>query len=375
MKPATPERLAWADWLKASASLTIVLHHLCFYGPMADEAKVLAPAVIDWMAQYGRLAVQVFLVLGGYFAARSLVHRLDRWRLLDQESRIRAAVDAAADRWVRLVIPLWVALVLAVLCAMWARAWMDHPSVGAPAQGWQMIVHLFLLQDVLGVEALSAGVWYVAIDLQLYVMALGLCATAAAYRRPSRVWVLLIVAGLVLSVLLWNRDSDWDSLGLYFWGSYGLGMLLALAHGGGAAANWARIGLMVAGLVWALALSVEFRLPLAMAGATAGAILVIQGLGAVWNPRAPQAVQWLSRISYSVFLVHFPLSLVVNALFQREWPGEPVWQAMGMGAAVVLSVAGGHLFHRCVEARATAIAAVLASVLRRLRGGLRFGGA
>ena len=31
-----------------------------------------------------------------------------------------------------------------------------------------------MLQDVLGVEALSAGAWYVAIDLQLHAMALAL---------------------------------------------------------------------------------------------------------------------------------------------------------------------------------------------------------
>ncbi|MFM8696778.1 MAG: acyltransferase family protein, partial [Betaproteobacteria bacterium] len=59
------------DLLKALACCLIVLHHLAFYGPMSDHADELFPVFFDGLAQHGRLAVQVFLVLGGYLAARS----------------------------------------------------------------------------------------------------------------------------------------------------------------------------------------------------------------------------------------------------------------------------------------------------------------
>ena len=48
MRPA--QRLPLIDLLKVVASQLIVLHHLAFYGPMADHAAPLMPRVIDWLA-------------------------------------------------------------------------------------------------------------------------------------------------------------------------------------------------------------------------------------------------------------------------------------------------------------------------------------
>ena len=39
---------------------------------MSDVARQVTPGVIDWLADYARIAVQIFLVLGGYLAAASL---------------------------------------------------------------------------------------------------------------------------------------------------------------------------------------------------------------------------------------------------------------------------------------------------------------
>ena len=68
--PAVASRLAFVDALKAVASQFIVLHHLAFYGPMSDVANDLAPALFSWLSQNARLAVQVFLVIGGFLAAQ-----------------------------------------------------------------------------------------------------------------------------------------------------------------------------------------------------------------------------------------------------------------------------------------------------------------
>lgn len=58
--------------LKAVAAQLIVLHHLAFYGRMADHARPLMPDLIDWLADDARIAVQVFLVIGGFLVAKSL---------------------------------------------------------------------------------------------------------------------------------------------------------------------------------------------------------------------------------------------------------------------------------------------------------------
>ena len=60
------------DALKALASQLIVLHHFSAYGPLADALDDLVPALAAWLFDYGRMAVQIFLVVGGFLAARSL---------------------------------------------------------------------------------------------------------------------------------------------------------------------------------------------------------------------------------------------------------------------------------------------------------------
>lgn len=82
-------RLPLVDALKAIASQLIVLHHLAFYGPMSDVAFPLAPSAISWLSEYGRMAVQVFLVIGGFLGRCGLrlaacckyASRSGRWRV------------------------------------------------------------------------------------------------------------------------------------------------------------------------------------------------------------------------------------------------------------------------------------------------------
>ena len=64
-------RLMFIDLLKAVGSQLIVLHHLAFYGPMSDWTHRLAPELVTWFSQDARMAVQIFLVVAGFLAARS----------------------------------------------------------------------------------------------------------------------------------------------------------------------------------------------------------------------------------------------------------------------------------------------------------------
>ncbi len=60
------------DALKAIAALLVLTHHLSSYGPLAESARQHFPVVFDWLFAYGRMAVQVFLVIAGFLAARGL---------------------------------------------------------------------------------------------------------------------------------------------------------------------------------------------------------------------------------------------------------------------------------------------------------------
>jgi peptidoglycan/LPS O-acetylase OafA/YrhL len=63
-------------------------------------------------------------------------------------------------------------------------------------------------------------------------------------------------------------------------------------------------------------------------------------------------VAWLGRISYSVFLVHFPVCLVVNAAFDRFVVDHPGAHGAGVLLAWAASATAGAVFYRWVESPA-----------------------
>jgi peptidoglycan/LPS O-acetylase OafA/YrhL len=338
-------RTVLVDVLKAVAPQFIVLHHLAFYGPMSDAAHELAPDLINWLSRHGRLAVQVFLVVGGYLAVRSLsAHNV---------FQTAPPFQLVWRRYCRLALPLMAAVGLAVLCAAIARAVLPLESTPAAPGLMQLLAHLLLLQDLLGFEALSAGVWYVAIDFQLYALLAALLwlsgRASAARRRQAAITLVSLLA--VASLFHFNRIAAWDHWALYFFAAYALGVLAFFARESGRPAWW----LVFVAAVVAAGLALEFR------GNIALALLVAVPLGLTFDsgwrlpPRLARLFAGLGDISYSVFLVHYPVCLVVNAAFGRFAPNEPVANLMGMALAWVASLGAGALFHRQVERRCALI--------------------
>ena len=177
MSTAT-SRLAFIDATKAIASQLIVLHHLAFYGPMSNYAHPLAPELFSWLSQYARVAVQAFLVIGGFLAVQSLA---------PGGHFIPKPVPALlSKRYLKLAPPYICALLFAIAAAPIAGHLTTHESIPEFPTLAQFIAHVFLLQSVLGFDGLSAGVWYIAIDFQLYaLLLLALCSPTAPRRTIS----------------------------------------------------------------------------------------------------------------------------------------------------------------------------------------------
>jgi len=331
------------DMIKGMACATIVWHHLAFYGPMSDIAHPLAPALIAWLYDYGRMAVQVFLVLGGYLAAASLaplgVARFDH------------AGSAIAKRFVRLVVPYAVALMLAVLVAALVRPWMEHHSVPDQPTLSQLLANALLLQDIVGEGALSAGVWYVAIDFQLFAFTvLMLAGVRSLSGRFVQRHAAALSQGLVLvvaaaSLWIFNRMAGLDMWALYFFGAYGLGMLAYWATRAPHAQAWMAVMVLLAGV----ALAVDFRARVAVAAVTALCLVAAMRSARVRSFTGASPLVALGQMSYSVFLVHFAVCLLVNAVVSHLWPTSPALNAVGMLLAFVLSLAAGRLLYLRVE--------------------------
>ena len=332
-------RLPLIDALKAVASQFIVLHHLAFYGPMSDFTHQLWPALVTWLSQDARMAVQVFLVISGFLSARALAPQ--------GVLRGRHPLRLVLSRYIKISLPYLAALLVAMVCTEVARFWMTHDSLPGRPDLWQFVTHALLVHTLLDVDSLSAGVWYVAIDFQLYALLLGLLwLLGRAGREPfARPMVLLVV---VASLFHFNLDADWDSWALYFFGAYGLGVLAWWgsdpADGGRGLRLWSLVVLLCL-----LALAMEWRTRIALA--------LLVALTLVWSRRSgwlhtwprSAALAYLGRISYSVFLLNFPVALVVNAWFTRHAPQDPVVQTLGVLLAWLACNLAGAAFHHAVE--------------------------
>ena len=339
-------RMPLIDSVKGVAALLIVLHHLAFYGPLSDVAFPLAPGALTWLSEYARMAVQAFLVIAGFGTARKLAR-------LPQLGPREFGLELWS-RYRRVGVPYLAALVLAIGCNELARHWMEHPSISAPPTWTQLLAHATFLTHILGFEPLTAGVWYLAIDFQLLLVSLLLLALsqriAGARNTPGVTPRLFIVlcSGLALWSLFWlNRLSHLDNYAVYFFATYFLGMLVGWALQG--TVSRPLVGVCL-GIV-AVALCYEFRPRLLVALATTLLLLAGTHAKALRSWPNNRLLVGLGRISYSLFLVHFPICLLVNAWGSRHLTGSPHAALFGMALAVVLSLVAAVIFYRYVEAR------------------------
>lgn len=343
-----PERLPLFDLLRAAASQLIVLHHMAFYGPLSEYAAPLAPLLVGWFSEHARMAVHVFLVIGGFFTARLL----GRQEILPTGTVLRLIWK----RYRRLSAPYLVALAAAIAANALASRWMQHESISASPTLGQLVAHVLLVHDLLGYPALSAGVWYLAIDFQLFMLCTFVYwACDALFRKvvgttgfpPARAGTLGLGALAVASLFWFNRHSEYDAFALYFLGSYFAGFLLNEVLDRRVHVAWG-----VA--YWSLALIaaiVDPRPRLMIAALTAMALFAAGRVRFLQSWPRNGVFNYLGKISYSLFLIHFPILLLVNAWGSKRWLSAES-AALGLLFGYCLSLIAGSLLYHAVEQRA-----------------------
>ena len=336
------------DFLKVFAALLIILHHLSSYGQMAEDARQFLPGVMTWLFEYGRYAVQIFLVMGGYLAAQSLTRTRDI-------RNPRTALKLIFNRYLRLFAPYVVALLITILCAWVARFWVQDEFVGESETLGQFLAHLFFLQGILGLDSISAGAWYVAIDWQLYAVLAIMLGMFPGFR--SLIWVSTIL--IVASLLYFNRLSDYENYFIYFIGSYGLGVLAQLAKNDAdpAVNRLARILIIIIGLVILVSSFDHLWIRNILAYFVAIALIVWGGRAYKDEKHAKMhnlvfSILWGSRRSYCAFLLHFSFILLANTLYIAWGMDQRHDGAMALAMmflALVASWVAANYLYRFVE--------------------------
>ena len=265
-----------------------------------------------WLFEYGRYAVQIFLVMAGYLAAQSLT------RYANVQFSANGLLKVILNRYLRLFAPYTAALILTIACAYIARFWVNDEFVGEAETLAQFLAHLFFIQGILGLDSISAGAWYIAIDWQLYSVLAILLISFPRYQAV--IWVISVLA--VSSLLFFNRSGLYEAYFIYFIGAYSLGVLayLAKCFDNQSVNRLAKLALVLIGLIITISSFQEIWLRNFLAWFIAIALLLwgnksyplIKSGGG--SPML-KAIAWGSQRSYCAFLIHFALILLANTLY------------------------------------------------------------
>jgi len=345
-----PLRLPLVDALRAVAATIIAWHHFAAYGP--SDWSVPALSLAFEALQNCQWAAQVFFVVSGYVMAQSMARR---------DCNARQVGVFAVRRYCRLGLPYLATIGLVLWACAIARGTLSEDVIGPPPTLPQILAHVVFLQDILGYESLSAGFWFVCIDFQLgllYVLMLflgSLHARSSGSVEGEQSGVVPVVLGWALAVpamFYFNLQEDLDVWAIYFFGQFFLGVMV---YHGLKNSRWTPL-LVLYFLLMTAALVYEWRSRMAAALLT-GLILAVGGkTGLMESWPASRVVAYLGRTSYSLFLIHFPVFVVVWTVWTKL-DETSSWSALaGLIVAYVASLIATNIFFRVVEAPSARLA-------------------
>ena len=298
-------------------------------------------------------------MVSGFVAAQTIGNRVGRFNQLGR---------FVIQRYCRLGLP-YLAIVLAILPIYeLARGWVPDEVLGQPVTLAQFLAHLFFLQDILGYEALSAGLWFVCINFQLgFGYAFGMVLQQRFGKGGDGLFTLLGWGSSIYSLFHFNLDPSGESWALYFFPYFFLGILVHKAVMRRAGRELLAFqGLMLLAVLyewrWRVVIAMVFGMVLFVAERS--------GLGQRW-PRS-RWIAALGKISFSLFLVHFPVLVLVGALWARLGWTAPEMAVAGLLVAFLTSLACAAAFHRWVETPAATLSRRFRAP--RLEGGSGGGG-
>lgn len=335
------------DLLKAFASQTIVIHHLLLYTPMSKNLQAQWPGLLGFVADEGRYVVQIFLVIGAYLASQSL------FKMLALQRKV-SLLPLIKKRCLRLAKPFWVAIAVTVLFTWLAGKIALHDAISDLPSFVQLLAHVFLLHDIVGVEALSAGAWYVAIDLQLFALLVLMTRVSQKlgdekFIQPSKLLLVLASAVAIASLCIWNRNSEHDEWAWYFFGSYGLGVFAYWLQRENQNKNRLLIGTVALAAVLGLALWIEWRERLLLTGFATLLLLYSHRIEVAVCVVTRGPIRWLGDISYSVFLIHYGVAVFASSVVIALGVEGLLPNVLAFVATWLASVAAGWFLYRKVE--------------------------
>ena len=286
--------------LKWIAAQVIVAHHMAVYGPISLKGHVEMPGLFSSLSECGPWAVSVFLVISGFLTAKGIDQKTVDFQYIRH---------AMTHRYLRLAPVYTGGLLLSAGVALLFQPWVSPDMRPQHLDASTLLGNFLFLQDILGLESLSAGLWYVAIDLQLFALFLGLAFLSHLTSNVSKQLIWAAVG--LLSLSYFNLHPEWNVWGIYFAGTYALGALVYQSPHL-LKKNHAILFLYLAGAIVCAWLEPRPRLLVAILTATTlFGVQYISIDAAVWTTTARK----MGDYSYGLFLSHFSMLMLVGCIY------------------------------------------------------------
>ena len=343
MKPPPPGRFLALDGLRGIAALSVLVFHMFWNSAGSEDLRDWLPEFVTVSTGVFRSGVAIFFVISGFVIA----HTTLSMRSPRQGARF------ALRRQVRLDPPYYVALALVIAIEV---AQSTVPGLEARSfTPLDVLVNMLYLQDILGFPSILPVAWTLCLEVQFYLVVVILAIAATAIGRTERSRLLLSVGGATLLAvvslslpLLGVSSGPWV-IGL--WWMFGIGMTLAWYADGVVPGRFVLIAFTIL-IAWACALTLFARSDrwggewAAIGTGIFIAILVARrGLA-----RSPGRVMLhMGRLSYSLYLVHLPVIVVVAGAGDKLFPNQPPWQFAFALIAGAASIGVAEVLYRWVE--------------------------
>ena len=298
------------DGLRGLAALYVVLFHCWLYAfPGYPDSS--APRVLD-VLMFGRIAVVFFLVLSGFSLAISPARHGWRSGGVAQFLRRRA--------W-RILPPYWAALAMSLVISLFVVP----ASHYGPPDGSSLLVYGLVLQDVFFAPTPNGAFWSIGVEAELYLLfplILLVRRRFSAAAAVACVTLPVIVRGLLAPGSNPVEGDNWLAPHLapvFVAGVVGAGIVVASERVRRLPWGWfavlAALPVLALGFVQGSVWTVRhyFWIDLAIAPAMTMLIAAVATGQPAFLVRllTTRPLQRLGDFSYSLYLIHLPIVLVV----------------------------------------------------------------
>jgi peptidoglycan/LPS O-acetylase OafA/YrhL len=362
-------RYAFLDGIRGLAAFYVMIHHVYTHATSHDSAPISKTAqyFTNWL-QLGPLAVSLFIILSGYCLTLPMAAN---------PSRPVSTWEFIRRRALRILPPYYAALGLSLLLIALTPA-MQVKVGGSPWDNavpaftrGNLLAHLFLVHNATGdwLFGIDPPMWSIAVEWQIYFVFI--LVLYPLWRRVGLTAALCaaFAIGIAPLVLLGNGSHPW------YLGLFAIGMV-------GAVATLSPSPATVGGLptvpnvrqltwIWVLILLVLLLTPngvsIAYAGIAedvlVGVLTVVSIVALAKDARSsgpgahPIALRILSSpplvflgaISYSLYLVHFPVISYFDRMLSPRIHGDSLFAILllfSVTTSLVVAICFHYLFER-----------------------------